>query len=81
MADIVVTVQDSGEAYVALAIGRPSEVRESVALDALAEADSIPALERIVLDFDFYGRVVGLRVTASADSVLAPSLLEAAERG
>jgi hypothetical protein len=79
MAEIVVTVEESGEAYVALAVGRLSEVRESVALDSLPEADSIPALERIVLDFDFYGRVVGLRVTASADSVLSPSLLEAAE--
>jgi hypothetical protein len=79
MAEIVVTVEESGEAYVALAVGRPSEVRESVSLDALEEAASIPALERIVLDFDFYGRIVGLRVTASADSVLAPSLLESAE--
>ena len=33
-----------------------------------------------VIDFDHYGRVVGLRVTGGADSVLAPSLLEAAER-
>jgi len=33
-----------------------------------------------VLDFDHYGRLVGLRVTGSADSVLAPSLLESATR-
>ena len=43
-------------------------------------ADEIPALDGIVLDFDHYGRLVGLRVTDSADSVLSPSLLEAAER-
>ncbi len=48
-------------------------------LDALREADTIPALEGIVLDFDYDGRVVGLRVSAAADSVLAPSLLDVAE--
>jgi hypothetical protein len=30
--------------------------------------------------FDHYGRVVGLQITGAADSILAPSLLEAAER-
>jgi hypothetical protein len=81
MPDIAVTLNEAGEAYVALVIGRPPEVRHSVALDALEEADTIPALERLVLDFDHYGRVVGLRVTAAAHSVLAPSLLEGAESG
>ena len=79
MPDIAVTLNDAGEAYVALVVGRPPEVRHSVALDELQEADTIPALESLVLDFDHYGRVVGLRVTAAADSVLAPSLLQAAE--
>jgi hypothetical protein len=81
MPDISITLNQAGEAYVALVTGRPPEVRNSVALDALEEADTIPALESLVLDFDHYGRVVGLRVTAAADSVLAPSLLEAAEPG
>ncbi len=81
MPDIAVTLNEAGEAYVALVNGRPPEVRHSVALDALEEADTIPALECLALDFDHYGRVVGLRVTAAADSVLAPSLLEAAEPG
>jgi hypothetical protein len=81
MPDIAVTLNEAGEAYVALVTGRPPEVRHSVALDALEEADTIPALEGLVLDFDYYGRVVGLRVTSAADSVLAPSLLEAAEPG
>jgi hypothetical protein len=82
MADITVTatVTDAGEAYLALVLGDPPEVRDSVALDALEEAGSIPALESLVLDFDHYGRLVGLRVTGAADSVLAPSLLEAAGR-
>lgn len=79
MAEIAVTVEDSGEAYVALVVGRAPEVRYSVALDALEEADAIPALEGLVLDFDHYRRLVGLRVTGSADSILAPSLLESAE--
>jgi hypothetical protein len=78
--EITVTVDASGGAYVGLVAGALPEVRDSVSLDSLAEADSIPALERLELDFDFYGRLIGLRVTGSADSVLAPSLLEAAAR-
>ena len=78
MAEIAVTVTDAGEAYVALVVGAPPEVRDSVALDELEAADTIPALDGIVLDFDHYGRVVGLRVTGAADSVLAPSLIDAA---
>jgi hypothetical protein len=80
VAEITVTLKASGEAYVALVVGAPPEVRDSIGLDALEAADAIPALDGIVLDFDHYGRVVGLRVTGSADSVLAPSLLETAER-
>lgn len=80
MAEITVVVEPSGEAYVTLVAGPAPEVRDSVALDALEEANAIPALESLVLDFDHYGRLVGLRVTVGAHSVLAPSLLEAAER-
>lgn len=78
MAEIAVTVGSSGEAYVSLVVGEPPEVRDSVALDALEEADAIPALDGLVLDFDYYGRLVGVRVTGAADSTLAPSLLESA---
>lgn len=81
MAEIAVTVQASGEAYVALVVGAAPKVRDSVELDALEAADTIPALDGLVLDFDHYGRLVGLRVTGAADSILAPSLLDAAERG
>ena len=80
MAEIRVTVEESGEAYVALVVGAP-EVQDSVALDALDAADVIPEQAGLVLEFDHYGRVVGLRVTGAADSILAPSLLEAAHRG
>ncbi len=79
MAEIAGTVEPSGAAYVTLVVGAPPEVRDSVALDAHEAADQIPALDGIVLDFDHYGRLVGLRVTGSADSVLAPSLIEAAD--
>lgn len=79
MADITVVVEPTGEAYVKLVVGQAPEVRDSVALDELQEADAIPALESLVLDFDHYGRIVGIRVTGGADSVLAPSLLEAAQ--
>ena len=79
MAEIAVTLGDSGSAYVALVVGDPPEVRDSVELGALDEADTIPSLDGIVIDFDHYGRIVGLRITDSADSILAPSLLEGAE--
>ena len=80
MAEITVTIEAAGAAYVALVVGRAPEVRDSVALDSLEAADTIPALDGLVLDFDHYGRLVGVRVTAAAHTVLAPSLLEAAER-
>ena len=80
MAEIAVTVTAGDEAYVSLVVGIPPEVRDSVALDALEEANAIPALDGLVLDFDHYGRLVGLRVSGAVDSVLAPSLLEVAER-
>jgi hypothetical protein len=80
MAQISVTVKDSGEAYVSLVVGAPPEVRASVALEELEAGGEVPALDRLVLDFDFYGRLIGVNVTGSADSVLAPSLLDAAER-
>lgn len=80
MAEVTVSVRPTGEAYVTMVVGQPPEVRDSVALDALDEADSIPALESLVLEFDHYGRLLGIRVTGGADSVLAPSLLEAAQR-
>lgn len=81
MAEITVTLEASGGAYVALVVGPAPEVRDSVALDVLEAADAIPALDGLVLDFDHYGRVVGLRVSGAVDSILAPSLLDAAERG
>jgi hypothetical protein len=80
MAEILVTLSDAGEAYVRLTGTAPPEVRESVALDALDEAEGLPALDSLVLDFDYYGRLVGIRVTGGAESALAPGLLDAAER-
>jgi hypothetical protein len=77
-APITVTLDATGAAYVALVVGPSSEVRDSVRLDALVEADTIGALDGIVLDFDHYGRLAGLRVEGRADAVLAPSLLDAA---
>jgi len=81
MAEILVTLNDAGEAYVGLAGADPPEVRESVALDTLDEADGLAALESMVLDFDFYGRLVGLRITSAATSALSPALLDAAVPG
>ena len=78
MGEIRTTVDATGRANIDLATG--GEVRDSVALDDLEQADSIPALSSIVLHFDFYGRLARIEVTGSADSVLPPALLEAAER-
>jgi len=80
MAEVRVTLGASGEAYIGLSGAAPPEVRDSVALDALEDADAIPALDSLVLDFDFYGRLVGIRVLRAADSALAPALIDAAER-
>jgi hypothetical protein len=75
--EVTVAEDGTGAAYVALVAGGavPPEVRESVALGGLEEAGAIPALDSIVLDFDHYGRLAGIRVESSADSVLSPSLL------
>jgi uncharacterized protein YuzE len=79
MAEVQVTVNDDGGAYVQLASS--GEVRHSVALEALEEADMVPALQALVLDFDHYGRLVGIEVTDAAASVLPPALLDAPGRG
>jgi hypothetical protein len=68
-----VTRDETGGAYISLADG---EIRDSVALDELEDAARIPALESLVLHFDFYGRLAGIEVTGSADSALPPGLLE-----
>jgi uncharacterized protein YuzE len=76
MAEIKITVDDAGRAYLSLS---GAAVRDSVALGDLEQADSIPALGEIVLDFDHYGRLAGIEIVASADSALPPALLDAAE--
>ena len=75
MAEISVTVEDSGRAYISLAEG---EVRDSVQLDELEDAGRIVALESMILHFDFYGRLIGVEVTSGADSALPPGLLDQA---
>jgi hypothetical protein len=70
-----ITRDATGGAYISLAEG---EIRDSVALDELEDAARIPALESLVLHFDFYGRLAGIEVTGSADSALPPGLLEQA---
>jgi hypothetical protein len=79
VAEIPITVDEEGRAYIDLAVGAGGEIRHSVALDDLAD-DRVPALGSIVLQFDFYGRLAGIEVIASAASVLPPALLDAAER-
>ncbi|HEY6892322.1 MAG TPA: hypothetical protein VI300_31240 [Solirubrobacter sp.] len=71
-----ITRDESGGAYLALSDG---EVRDSVQLDELEDAGRIVALESMVLHFDFYGRLIGIEVTSSADSALPPALLDQAE--
>jgi hypothetical protein len=73
MAEIPVTSTEGGRAYLKLGDG---EVRDSVSLGEHDEADRIPALDSLVLHFDFYGRLTAVEVTDSAPSVLPPGLLE-----
>ena len=80
MAEIHVTVDESGRAYIDLAAEGGGEIRDSVALDDVDDADRVPALGSIVLHFDFYGRLAGIEATDSAASVFPPAILDAAER-
>ena len=73
MADIPITFQDDGRALIRLS---DAELRDAVALDEHDEADRIPALDALVLHFDFYGRLAAIEVTGTVDSVLPPALLE-----
>lgn len=77
MAEIKITLDDAGRAYIGLS---DAEVRDSVPLEELEQADAIPALGAIVLDFDHYGRLAGIEILSSADSALPPGLLDDAER-
>ena len=71
------TVDADGRAVLDLAGG--GEIRDSIALDELEAAERIPALGSLVLHFDFYGRLAQIEVTDSAESVLPPALLGAAD--
>jgi hypothetical protein len=76
MAEIDLTLDDDGRAYISLG---GAEIRTSVALDGIEGAEGVPALDALVLHFDHYGRLAGIEVTDSAASVLPPALLDAAE--
>jgi hypothetical protein len=62
-----------GRAYLKLGDG---EVRDSVVLGEHDQADRIPALDSLVLHFDFYGRLTAIEVTGAAASVLPPGLVD-----
>lgn len=79
MPEIRVTVTDDGAGYVRLA--PTGEVRTSVALESHPESGTVPTLQSIVLDFDHYGRLIGIDVIDSVASVLPPALLETAVAG
>jgi hypothetical protein len=81
MVEIKVTLEESGRAYIDLAAGSGGDIRNSVALDELEDAERIPALGALVLHFDFYGRLAGIEVTDAAASALPPALLDAASAG
>ena len=80
MIEIRATVDDGGRASLDLAGVGGGEIRDSVALDELEAAERVPALGSIVLHFDFYGRLAQIEVTDSAESVLPPALLDAADK-
>lgn len=68
-----VTKDETGGAIVRLSDG---EIRDSVPLDQLEDADRIAALESLVLHFDFYGRLIAVEATSAADSAFPPGLLD-----
>jgi hypothetical protein len=68
------TTVESGRAYIDL--GAEGEVRDTVALGEHEAVEQVPALDSIVLHFDFYGRLAGIEITDSVESVLPPGLLE-----
>jgi hypothetical protein len=72
MPQVSVTTNPGG-AYVRLG---DAEVRDSVELGALDEADRIPALDSLILHFDHYGRLTALEVAGNPGSVLPPPLLD-----
>ena len=74
MVEIGLTVNEDGSALLDFSGG--GEIRESVSLEDVP--DGPPALESIVLHFDFYGRLARIEVTDSAASVLPPGLLDQA---
>lgn len=80
MAEIRITLDGTGRAYLSLSPASTAEVRDSVALDGLELADGIPALDALSLDFDHYGRLIGIEILNSAQSVLPPALLDEAEQ-
>ncbi|MGA2013624.1 MAG: hypothetical protein ABSH51_24245 [Solirubrobacteraceae bacterium] len=73
MAEIPISPRPGGGAYLRLG---DAEVRDSVELSEHDEADRIPALDSLVLHFDFYGRLTAIEVTGDATAVLPPPLLE-----
>lgn len=77
MAESKITLDDTGRAYSSLSA---VEIRGSVALGSLEQADGIRALGAIVLEFDHYGRLAGTGILSGADSALRPALLDNAER-
>jgi hypothetical protein len=79
MAEIPTSVEASGRAYIDLAAGSGGEIRDSVELAEIEDAERVPALGSLVLHFDHYGRLAAVEVTDSAASVLPPALLEAAD--
>ncbi len=76
MAEVSVRLGEDGGAWVDLAGPGGGELRDAVELADHEEAHRVPALDGIVLHFDFYGRLAAIEVTGAAGSVLPPALLE-----
>jgi hypothetical protein len=76
MAEITVTADEAGHAHLNLTGSSMVEIRHSIELGGFELTETVPALEAIVLQFDYYGRLAGIEVTDAADSVLPPALLD-----
>lgn len=74
---------NGSQAYIYLGSCDAQSVAESVPLDIIADTSTHPnkypdALQSLVLDFDYSGRLVGIEITGDVESVLLPTMRNAA---
>ncbi len=69
----------TGDTYIYLGAPHPGVVHQSIELEQRDRRDP-GGLDRLVLDFDRQGRLVGIEVLGDVEKVLRPELLADAKR-